>query len=111
MQLRRPHADLLAVLFDFFLTVGFEQGFHTAEMLFLGFWFFAFWVLISYYDILISKIHNFFHLSLKSVHKAVHHICSISPDALSTNELLQSRQYTELSITRGPLSCKVWPNT
>jgi len=28
---------LLAVLFDFFLAVNFEEGFYAAEMLFLGF--------------------------------------------------------------------------
>ena len=35
MHPRRPHADLLAVLLDFLLAVGFEEGFQVAELLFL----------------------------------------------------------------------------
>lgn len=37
MHQRRPHADLLAELFDFLLAVGLEQGFHAAELLFFPF--------------------------------------------------------------------------
>ena len=36
MHLRRPHADLLAILFDFLLAVGFEEEFQGAEVLLFG---------------------------------------------------------------------------
>ena len=42
MQLRWPHADLLAVLFDFLLAIGFEKGFYAAEMLLFGLFLFGF---------------------------------------------------------------------
>lgn len=32
MHFRWPHTDLLAVLLDFLLAVGFEQGFHATKL-------------------------------------------------------------------------------
>ena len=36
VHLRRSHTDLLAVLLDFLLAVGFEEGFQVTKLLFLG---------------------------------------------------------------------------
>ena len=36
MHLRRPHTDLLAVLFNLLLAVGLEEGFQVAELLLWG---------------------------------------------------------------------------
>ena len=40
MHPRRPHTDLLAILLDFLLAVGFEEGFQVAEFLIFGFFLF-----------------------------------------------------------------------